>query len=1560
MKCKIIYVIAAICFVLKGNTQNITNTGMEFWVGYGHHQYMEPANCDGSGTVTNTMNMILYLSAEEATQVEVTLDSSATGPFIGSGYKRTYSIPANTVISTEIIPKGDIDAPYPSVSNYDARLIGSAPPAGSGGEQHFRRKGIYIKSLGKPIVAYAHIYGTVASGATMLLPVTAWGYNYTAMNSEQRDASRSYSWMYVIAKENNTKVVITPSVPTRLGKQQGVPFEVELEKGQIYQLVGQSDCATGNGVELTGTTVKSIAGRDGECHAIAMFCGSGRTAGEETECGRGSGRDNDMQQMFPEQAWGKRYLTAPFSTSNNASRFMTSVYKVLVRDPTTVVIRNGVQLTGLQKNKYYIFKSNTADSIIADKPIMVGQFMSMGSACKNGSTDGDPEMVYLSPLEQAIKRVGFFRNNKEVIKVNYLTLIVPTAGLSSLRIDGSYTFTHTYPHSMPGYTVVIRSWTSEHAQGIVTCDYPFTGVTYGMGGAESYAYNAGTYINNLNGIPDIRNISDTTNQGQNSHPFTCNNSPAELSILVRYQATKIVWKISDLGLNILPNLDVEMNPITGYYKGTVVKNGILYHKYTLPGTYTFTQPGDYYVRVLCTSPSLTEHCNNTEEFYLGFEVKPMPTANFTFSNSTNCVRDVTKFTGPDETAISKAQQWAWTFPDGSTSDKKEVDKVLSSTTGEVVLRAISAEGCIAKSTRQVNLLPPPTASVTVSVAETCQGNSIVFTPSASFSGSAPVNRYYWQLLSGATVTTATPDPQTVLFERAGDTLIRMTAGVSEKCMSDTFNRTVKIYSKPVVDIEYSRGCLPADGIVVFTNKTTTTDAQSITGHSWEFGDPSSGTDNKSVLESPSHTYSSVGNYDITYKATSSKGCVTDTLIKATFNISPAIDFPATLAPVCEKDAPFSIAVATVTNGMSGTFAYSGPGVNASGEFNPATAGPGEHDIIASYTSTANCVVTKTARVKVNASPVAAFSLPGGGCLPVGGEVKFDNTSSSVSGETLTWLWNFNDPNAAAGNENTSTAFEPSHKFTNGTYNISLKAIAPSGCSAEAVNSVVMNVMPVVDYPPIAAVCESAPSYSIATATVNGAVITGGVYGGRGVSPTGNFDPSAAGTGTHEITYTYTSAGGCTAEDKSTVRVMARPLASFSVSKKDICLGEKITITPASQSGLTWRWTFGDGSSRTINNNNSFDAPAAGTAVPYKIELVTENSLGCVSTKTTETISIHPLPLANFTVPTKICVPGTASFINSSAVADNSSLTYVWTFSDAPAVVVTDKDPVRNYSGAGTYYATLTATSAFGCKDVSDTKPVSDFYTRPNASFNILPAEICQGQNVIFTDASTPASSVAERKWTFSDGGNYTGASVTRKFDNAGQFTASVTVTNAAGCDATSIPKTVTVYPQPVIDAGRSFTVLAGTQIQFEATANTPSLSFRWSPAASLSNATTLRPSLVVTQDAVYTLTATGGHNCSASDNLTVSVLKTVVIPNAFSPNNDRVNDVWDVPNLSDYRNALVQVFNRYGQKVFETKGYSKPWDGKSNGTDLPMGTYYYVINLGDGSAPMTGGVTIIR
>lgn len=1346
--------------------QNLSNRGKEFWVSYPYHWYYENGgDCSGPGC-KNSQEMVLYLSAEEDATVTVTCyANNNTRTFV-------YNVPAGTVKVSDYIPKA---------GTFDSRLYDLPVLFGGNGGEGLYTKGIHITST-TPIVVYAHYIGSATSGGAMLFPVEAYGYTYTTINNRQ-SYSNAYTYFYVMASHDNTVVEITPSVLTRTNKPAGVPFTITLNTKESYQIIANSLSG-----DLTGSKIRSVANASGECYPIAVFAGSSRTS---LGCGNlGSGGDFIMQQCFPSQAWGKRYLTAPTSNSSGAGSLMENIYRILVKDPATQVYKNGTLLNPatLINNTYYEYFSQTADYIEADKPVMVAQYMSSsGSVCNNVGGDGDPEMIYISPIEQAIKRVGFYRNTDESINSNYLTLIIPDAGLASLTIDGVSGFSHTYAHpNLPGYTVVVKRWPSAKAQCIVESDSAFTAITYGLGSVESYGYNAGTLINNLNVIGDLHNVLDT---GKTSNEFTCVNTPVELSMLIAYKPTHLVWRLSELGADITPNADITMtNPVP---VDSVLVKGVPYYKYTLPQTYTFHVADTFEIPVQSTHPTI-ENCNHTETVRFQVIVKGKPRADFTFTH-TGCALDTVYFTGPDTTAEGYSiDQWKWTFPGPTPDSGMQVQRILPEGSHTIVLTTISDDGCVSDSSRDITIYAPPVAGITAGSATVCEDGTVTFSDNSTYAGPAPISSWYWDWGNGSPVTVTADTAHSIPFDGYGSHTIKHVVKVSDLCISDTASTTVTVYAKPNAAFDYPAGCLPADGIVQFTSTATAPDAQAITTHNWNFGDANAtpANPNTSADPSPTHTYA-FGDYTIQYSVTTANGCTKDTTVAATFNITPLLAYDV-LPAVCESvKTPISVASAVVTNGVTGTGVYSGAGTNALGMFNP----------------------------------------------------------------------------------------------------------------------------------------------------------------------------SVAGAGTHTITYTFTSSGGCVETITSDITVYAKPQAAFTASA-DICVDQAATFTDqssiASGSIANRHWNFGDGGTEDRADGNVFTRSYT-TYKTYTVKLVAVSDMGCSSDTVTSQVHVHPLPVADFSPPAAVCMPGgEAAFTNQTTIATGGIWSYEWNFGDGSPVVY-GQDASHTYANSGSYAVQLVATSTNGCTH-DTTKVFSAFFNKPFAQFSVEPDSLCQGAESVFTDESTsPTSPINKWNWQFGDGATSTKTDPVITYKQPGNYDVQLTVTNEAGCESDVFTQPVIVYLQPVIDAGPSFVVPQGTMIRFNPTANdSTELQFRWSPGNQLSDDRALRPSLVAMHNETYTLTAIGQGNCTAEDFMTVKILKPVTVPNAFSPNGDGIHDTWQIPNLGDYPGATVEVFNRYGQKVFYSAGYGKPWDGRMNGNPLPVATYYYVIHLKNGFAPLTGSITIIK
>jgi gliding motility-associated-like protein len=113
------------------------------------------------------------------------------------------------------------------------------------------------------------------------------------------------------------------------------------------------------------------------------------------------------------------------------------------------------------------------------------------------------------------------------------------------------------------------------------------------------------------------------------------------------------------------------------------------------------------------------------------------------------------------------------------------------------------------------------------------------------------------------------------------------------------------------------------------------------------------------------------------------------------------------------------------------------------------------------------------------------------------------------------------------------------------------------------------------------------------------------------------------------------------------------------------------------------------------------------------------------------------------------------------------------------------------------------------------------------------------------------------------------------------------------------------------------------------------------------------------------VTGTTENGCEEEDSIYVVIAQPLsIIYSGFTPNGDGVNDRWVIPHADEYGDKIeIQIFNRWGQRLFYSKGYggSDEWDGTYKGKPVPVGTYYYIITLDDGKTePFTGTVTIIR
>ncbi len=187
--------------------------------------------------------------------------------------------------------------------------------------------------------------------------------------------------------------------------------------------------------------------------------------------------------------------------------------------------------------------------------------------------------------------------------------------------------------------------------------------------------------------------------------------------------------------------------------------------------------------------------------------------------------------------------------------------------------------------------------------------------------------------------------------------------------------------------------------------------------------------------------------------------------------------------------------------------------------------------------------------------------------------------------------------------------------------------------------------------------------------------------------------------------------------------------------------------------------------------------------------------------------------------------------------------------------------------------------------------------------------------------------------------------------------------NFSGCNDNDTVL-VSVEDAPIVDAGITNPIIDGLcrTIGGNPTAAN-GVTYSWTPELEINSTTIANPEVCPDETTVYTVEVTSANGCIASDSVTVIVFPEISFIEGFTPNNDGTNDVWVIQNLQDFPDVVVEIYNRWGQLLWQSDvGYTVPWDGLYKGKELPVGTYYYIIELNrpEFPEPITGPITIVR
>ncbi|TNE57549.1 MAG: PKD domain-containing protein [Bacteroidetes bacterium] len=586
-------------------------------------------------------------------------------------------------------------------------------------------------------------------------------------------------------------------------------------------------------------------------------------------------------------------------------------------------------------------------------------------------------------------------------------------------------------------------------------------------------------------------------------------------------------------------------------------------------------------------------------------------------------------------------------------------------------------------------------------------------------------------------------------------------------------------------------------------------------------------------------------------------------------------------------------------------------------------------------------------------PVSAITtVPQPANICEGESIIFTASDFTAGGSNLSWAWNFGNGNTDTGQASTQTFTVP------GLYQVKVvyteiatgckdSTFAPVNVQGYPLASFASNVdgQDIICYP---------QNMLFANTTTSGTPVSVVWDLGNGLMPTGDTTSTVFPKGTYTVSMIATTSFGC-ADTVSRTFTVVGPEGTFELDKNIICVGDDVTFTLKDTVSISsWTWDFNDGN--TANNVNpvthtfGFRPPSNTTTV----RLILRGEDDACTVTVEQPVNFSPVQ-ADFDVSSPLPCPGASIvFNNTSTQADLSS----WDFGDGGTSQLFNPDHIFN--AIDIYTVTLIVTDLpLGCMDTA----TMDVAITGLQGLELFGDTICPGDTALIglempiqgaTYIWSPVNQVLQPN---NEAVVEVVASQTTTFQ--------LQVIDPQGCQGEA---TTTVFiPTPYSGAQDLDTIIAKGEQVILPVAYDPLYMFTWTPAPGpQGDPPTAMPDSSIT----YTLVATDLWGCTDREfmfNIQV-VPENVYAPNAFTPNGDGTNDVFNL--LADGDEELVQVltlkvFSRWGELVYEGTGplAATGWDGRYNGKEAPSDVYVWTAEvefLTGRRVTLKGDLTLLR
>ena len=931
--------------------------------------------------------------------------------------------------------------------------------------------------------------------------------------------------------------------------------------------------------------------------------------------------------------------------------------------------------------------------------------------------------------------------------------------------------------------------------------------------------------------------------------------------------------------------------------------------------HTYTHSGYYSVNLIIYNQQ--SGCSDTSEL------------------TVNVINEIPDFSSPDTSICKSSAAYfqvvhttesyftsiAWGFGNGnsgfgfSTTSNFEIAGYY-----DILLYSTDINGCIDTiSKKNYVKVNGPSADFNTSTFNTCKYSTIEFTNISITDGRNPIVTSIWNFGDGTEDTTAN-HIITHSYSNSSYYSVRLKVFDSAGCSNEISKSNIILINNPVSNFETLDTNICPNNLVTFINLSSGIGNL----YEWKFGDGM-----VSSLQNPQHIYTQNGNSSIELIATNEIGCK-DTMIKSNY-----IHVSTPIASFSVSDS-MGNCPPLIVNFTNHSQYYTHQIWSFGDETNTILDNP-SHFYAVSGSFTARLIVSSNRGCSDTAVKTIVVHGPRGifdyniswGCAPV--NVEF----SANAINTQYFIWDFSD-----GNTNITLDSAQVHSYTSsGHFTPKLLLKDSAGCVVTLTHSDSINVFSVDARfdANLHLICDSGIVHFNNTTYSNDVIDHyDWAYGDSIYSNESNPMHEYQQTGIFYPQLIVHSIHGCvdTASDLMPIKVVQSPSGSVTRSANG-CAGIFIQfngrITSTDTSEILWSWDFGNG--RTAYENN----PAAqyySIAGVYPVNAILTNEYGCRDTIHT-TVEVYPYPITNAGIDTTIC-KGIAVRLLANG-ADN----YSWSPSRGLSCS-NCSNPFTNTDSAVMYE--VTGSTVHGCirKD--------SIWVNVKYPFNL---SVSEKQSICIGSSKTISASGAEQySWSPALGLDHTHSASTNASPTNNTIY-QVIGTDDKHCFSDTAYVPVVVYRYPTVDAGSDRSINVGQSIELIPRLSYDVSNIRWNPSGIQFRNTDGGIIVKPTETTNYEVEVSNAGGCKSTDIVTVYVLcngSNLLLPNAFTPNNDGINDVFYPKGTGINNIKSMKIFSRWGKIVFEKYNFkandpNMGWDGIHNGQQAASEAFVYVIEV---------------